>query len=316
MAEKGRALCFEPLGPARLDACAAIAAAAPDPWSRDALARAMDDENHPCFVALAGDEPLGFACFLALGDTADLQLIAVREDARRQGAAEALLRHCLPQLAARGAARVLLELRQSNAAALGLYRKLGFEELAKRPGLYQNPAEDGILMGKDLGAMPKVPARKPIRLKDHDYSQAGCYFITICTKNKQRTLARIVGDAALGVPRTQLTGIGTLVKKRIEHINTISCNHYLEHYVIMPNHIHLLITIKPGTPKAASPTKAAIPQLINSLKALTSKEAGRSLWQRAYYDHIIRDEDDYLRICQYIDENPAKWREDAYYTEI
>ena len=68
-----------------------------------------------------------------------------------------------------------------------------------------------------------------------------------------------------------------------------------------------------GTPRAASPTKALIPKIINALKGLSSKKAGVSLWQRSYHDHIIRNEADYNRITEYIENNPAHWEEDCFY---
>jgi len=151
-----------------------------------------------------------------------------------------------------------------------------------------------------------------MRLKEYDYSSAGYYFITICIKNRHELLGEIVGDAALGVPPGKLTKVGTIVRQRIERINT-SSHCQVDNFVIMPNHVHLLLAIKSGTPRAASPTKAAIPQIVNALKSLTSKEFGESIWQRSYHDHIIRDEFEYRRIWQYIDNNPATWTNDCYY---
>ena len=168
--------------------------------------------------------------------------------------------------------------------------------------------------------MRELPVRKSIRLKGYDYSQAGCYFITICVKDRHELLAHIVGDAAFGVPCAELTQIGTMVKKHIDRIEETS-HVLLDHYTIMPNHIHLLISIKNETPnimghrtpRAASPTKATIPQLVNALKSLASKEFGESMWQRFYHEHIIRNEVEYRRIWQYINENPARWAKDKYY---
>ena len=84
----------------------------------------------------------------------------------------------------------------------------------------------------------------------------------------------------------------------------------------MPNHIHMIIFIcnEEGTMRASSPTQS-IPSLIKSFKTLVSKETGVSLWQRSYYDHIIRDESDYEAIWEYIENNPLKWKEDKLYTE-
>jgi len=174
----------------------------------------------------------------------------------------------------------------------------------------------------------KSPNRKHIRLKDFDYSNAGCYFITICIEDRRELLGKIagddahivppflrpsVGDAALGVPRVKLTPTGEMVKKHVEHINKLSAHIHLDHYVIMPDHIHLLVSIEIGTPRAASPTKAAIPQLVNALKSLTSKKFGETLWQRSYHDRVIRNHAEYLEIWRYIDQNAAKWAEDEYY---
>jgi len=160
--------------------------------------------------------------------------------------------------------------------------------------------------------MKDFPVRKGARLKDYDYSQAGCYFITICVNDRREMLGDVVGDAALGVPSVELTEIGEMVKRRIENIENVS-HSQVNKYIIMPNHVHLLITLSGGTPRAASPTKAVIPQIVNALKSLTSKEAGVSIWQRSYYDHIIRDEAEYLRTWQYIEDNPVNWSEDEYH---
>ena len=65
---------------------------------------------------------------------------------------------------------------------------------------------------------------------------------------------------------------------------------------------------------ASSPTQS-VPQLIRSFKTLVTKELGEQIWQRSYYDHVIRDEADYLRIAEYIQKNPARWREDRFYTD-
>jgi len=92
-------------------------------------------------------------------------------------------------------------------------------------------------------------------------------------------------------------------------------------YIIMPNHLHMIIIIKNeiggyanGTMRTSCPT--TVPNLLRSFKTMVSKEIGFSLWQSRYHDHIIRNEADYLRIWQYIDENPIKWAEDEYYCDV
>ena len=147
--------------------------------------------------------------------------------------------------------------------------------------------------------------RKPNRLKNYDYSSQGAYFITICTLDRKCILSHIVGGDALIAPQTNLTHCGEIARKYIESMPGI------DKYVIMPNHIHLLIAID-GPMKASAPT-ISVPNLIRSFKVLVSKEIGQSIWQRSYHDHIIRDEEDYLNHLRYIENNPIKWSEDNYY---
>lgn len=141
-----------PMAPAMVGPCAAIAATAPDPWRPEDLEQAVTDPNRRCFAALLDGHPVGFACFLAVpgGDNADLQLVAVAPECRRQGVARALLQHALASLANEGVTRVLLEARASNTAAIALYRGLGFAHLADRRAMYAHPQEDGVLMGRGL----------------------------------------------------------------------------------------------------------------------------------------------------------------------
>ena len=167
---------------------------------------------------------------------------------------------------------------------------------------------------------PPLPKRKTVRLKAYDYSQVGSYFITICTIDKSNLLGKIVGDAVPCIPAIELTHIGKTVQSYLEKMNTAIDYAHLDNYVIMPNHVHLLITIDygetAGTQRTTSPTgmsKAVIPRIVHGLKAVTRKYTGRSVWQRSYHDHVIRNENSYQRIWQYIDENPLKWQDDCYF---
>ena len=165
----------------------------------------------------------------------------------------------------------------------------------------------------------KLPNRKNIRLTDYDYSQNGAYFITICVKNKHEILGKIVGDDAYIVPHTEYSEYGNIVNKHIKGISHSYANVIVDKYAIMPNHIHMLIFLNQrdenGTMRASSPTKPVIgiPGIVRSLKTLITKECGFSFWQRGYHDHIIRNETEYQKVWQYIDENPVKWAEDEYY---
>ena len=168
--------------------------------------------------------------------------------------------------------------------------------------------------------MKELPKRKKIRLNGYDYSRTGYYFITICVKDKHEILGEIVGDDAHIVPSTDIPTItlskfGIISDKFIKNIDNTYPDVTVDKYVIMPNHIHLILVIhrKPGHgPMRASVPTAVISNIVRSLKILVTKECGFSFWQRSYHDHIIRDEDEYRRIWQYIDENPAKWHEDCY----
>ncbi len=154
-------------------------------------------------------------------------------------------------------------------------------------------------------------------MPDYDYSQPGAYFVTICTKDRRCILSWItVGADALGGPELRLTAAGKITEKYIlttERISGLS----VDKYVIMPNHIHLLLCVSQdkGPPRASAPTNALIPRAIAVMKHLVNKELKENIWQRSYYEHIIRDERDYLNILRYIDENPAKWAEDNYYID-
>ncbi len=155
-----------------------------------------------------------------------------------------------------------------------------------------------------------MPKRKSTRLKDFNYSSAGGYFITICTKDRKNILSTVVGDGSQDVPKIVLTTIGEVIEKYILSTNRIE-NVYLDKYVIMPNHIHMIVFIKPqnecGTSMAPSPANEMVPHIVSTLKRLCNKEIGYNIFQRSYFDHIIRDKEDYNTRVKYICENPMRW---------
>ena len=157
-----------------------------------------------------------------------------------------------------------------------------------------------------------MPVRKNLRLPDFDYGQSGAYFITVCTDKRRNILSSVVGGDAHIAPCTKLTPIGQVVEKYLLSIPGLGA------YVIMPNHVHMILhssssNILEGPMWASAPTNNLIPSCIRSWKTLVTKELGYGIWQRSYYDHIIRNEDDYISILRYIQENPAKWCDDCYY---
>lgn len=154
------------------------------------------------------------------------------------------------------------------------------------------------------------PKRKHPRLKQYDYSQNGCYFVTVCTKERRELLSSvIVGRADHSPPTVRLTSIGATVDKYIRGIETAYEGVFPDFYVIMPDHIHLLIRMdapENGGMRSSRPTLSTV---IRSLKTMVTREIGRFIWQDSFYDHVVRNEAEYLEIFRYIEENPAKWLE-------
>ena len=153
-----------------------------------------------------------------------------------------------------------------------------------------------------------LPERKNPRLKQFNYSTPCGYFITICTKNMEQSLGKIVGGDAHIAPQMRLSNVGSIVEKYIRRIPGI------HKYIIMPNHLHMIIIIENGAMKASPPTQS-IPSRIRSFKTMVSKEIGHSIFQRSFHDHIIRGENDYRKIWEYIDTNVIRWKDDCFYNE-
>ncbi|HOP12274.1 MAG TPA: hypothetical protein PK629_12375 [Oscillospiraceae bacterium] len=179
--------------------------------------------------------------------------------------------------------------------------------------------------------MNDLPNRKPNRLKDYDYSQNNAYFVTICTKDRHGLLGRIlVGGGFHAAPDIELSEIGKESVRTIEYINTNYHNVRIDEYVIMPNHIHMIVFLTGGhgnpvtgghgNPMAGGHGNPPLQDVIGRFKSFTTKKWNelyktktQEMWQRSFHDHIIRDETDYQNHLQYIDENPGKWAEDKYY---
>ena len=121
---------------------------------------------------------------------------------------------------------------------------------------------------------------------------------------------KIVGDGVLDVPQIKLSRIGKAIEKRIFLINMTYDDITIEKYVIMPNHIHLLVMV--GNENANS-AAMSIPSVVSTLKRFVNKDVGFNVWQRSYHDHVVRCERDYEEIWQYINDNPIRWESDCYY---
>ena len=139
-----------------------------------------------------------------------------------------------------------------------------------------------------------LPTRKQNRLSDFDYSLPGAYFITICTKDR-RNLFWKDSRAQLNTPQdVVLSHWGTIVASAVEQIP----KHYpaisVDRYVVMPNHVHLLLQIHTD-PRGRVIPAPPISIVVQQLKGYCTKQIGASIWQKLFHDHVVRNEKDYTK---------------------
>ena len=214
--------------------------------------------------------------------------------------------------------------------------------------------------------IPPLPRRKTIRLQNYDYSQNGAYFVTICTAHKRPLFGVVRRGDPFGRPPVpayvELSETGRIVESYLTEISSHYPDVHLASYVIMPDHIHMILVLtqnqpqragqcpapteesdlsrrrggtpgppatteKPappcrrgGTPgppattekpappcrRGGTPGPPALPKIINAFKSLTTRKAGISLWQRGYYEHILRNQQDFNEAAGYIAGNPVR----------
>jgi putative transposase len=159
---------------------------------------------------------------------------------------------------------------------------------------------------------PMHQKRKRNRLNEYDYSNAGYYFVTICVNDRENHFGKIInGDCVLNE-------FGKIVKQILENIPVKYPYLSIDYYVIMPNHIHVIIIINPSdvvtgrdlsqedNPK---PKIKSLSEIIGAFKTMSSKELHNKgltefKWQRSFYDRIIRNERELYQIRKYIEQNP------------
>lgn len=153
--------------------------------------------------------------------------------------------------------------------------------------------------------------RKQIRLEKSNYQRVGAYFVTICTKERQCLLWEDVGT---GIARPQkLSDYGQIVKSVIQNIPLHYCSVTVDKYAIMPNHVHMLLTINGDENGRAMPVPT-ISTIVQQMKGYVTKQIGHPIWQSRFYDHIIRDQHEYNDVWEYIENNPLQWELDEMYT--
>jgi len=174
--------------------------------------------------------------------------------------------------------------------------------------------------------------RRAIRLKDYDYSRAGYYFVTVCVNNRELSLGEIKNDCR-GTACCAPNKYGKIVYDEWINTGKFRKNVELDEFIVMPNHFHGIVVINEsgmvsGTARRAptqgfgKPVAGSLSTIMRSFKSAVTKQInesrnmpGAQFWQRNYYEHVIRDEDDLNRIREYIVNNPAKWQEDEYYLD-
>ena len=165
----------------------------------------------------------------------------------------------------------------------------------------------------------EIHHRRSIRLKEYDYSQAGAYFVTICAWNRECLFGEIVNSEVV------LSEYGLIVKQCWEELVYHYRNVKLNTYIIMPNHMHGIINIVDTATVGAgfkpAPTamhkRHGLPEIVRALKTFSSRKInlvrntpGVPVWQRNYYEHVVRNEKDMQSIQEYIVNNPLQWETD------
>ena len=162
-------------------------------------------------------------------------------------------------------------------------------------------------------------ARRSIRLVQFDYRSAGCYFITVCLREREHLLGDVINGEVV------LNAAGKIVESAIIDIGRRNNHMGVDTFVVMPDHFHLILSIKspkdgqPSDRKGAKPRgtlPGSIGAIVQNLKSLTSRRinrlhgvSGRRVWQRNYWERVIRDEAERDQIREYIVTNPQQWEE-------
>ncbi len=170
--------------------------------------------------------------------------------------------------------------------------------------------------------------RRSIRLKGYDYSRNGTYFITICSRNRECIFSELAPGVGAGLapariqePFFQLTEIGKIIENNWRDIPKLYKDVDIVEYIIMPNHIHGILVISTNHRRATARVAPTLSQIIGAFKSKCVidylrfirnnqlNEIGK-IWQRNYYERIIRDKEESDKFRKYIRNNPYKWAED------
>ena len=155
--------------------------------------------------------------------------------------------------------------------------------------------------------MNNLPKRKQIRLKDYDYSQNGYYFITICTKDRKNLFWETDSNpVGADIIRPKLSPCGEIAERAIHNISSHYVHICADQYVIMPDHIHLILKISNTAESGRMVSAPTTSTVVGQMKRWISREIGEPVWQKSFFEHIIRDKEDYLARLEYMQNNPLK----------
>ena len=152
----------------------------------------------------------------------------------------------------------------------------------------------------------ELPKRKRIRLEGYDYSSCGAYFVTICVAGRNALLRNVGANCVRPHEIPPLSAIGKTIDFEIAKLNHVYENVSVDKYCIMPDHIHLIVFIAPDE-SGRTQFAPTLLRTIKQFKGSITKQIGFSIWQKSFYDKIIRSERGYQEVCGYIDENPLEW---------
>ena len=162
-------------------------------------------------------------------------------------------------------------------------------------------------------------SRHSLSLKNYDYTQTGAYFVTICTQGRECLFGEVMDD------EMQLNEAGRMVARWWSELTSKFPTVSLDSYVLMPNHLHGIVGIGQkgdSMTDQGAHAGAPLPTMVQWFKTMTTNEYirgvkdgsfpqfERKLWQRNYYEHVVRNEDELNSIRQYISQNPAEWHLD------
>ena len=154
--------------------------------------------------------------------------------------------------------------------------------------------------------MNNLPKRKQIRIDNYDYSTPGAYFITVCTANREKCFWSECRGELSSPANIPLSNIGIIVNNEIQKLNSVYDAIRVDKYCIMPDHIHFIISIN-ADENGRTQFAPTISRVMKQFKGSITKQVGQPIWQKSFYDHGIRNQQDYNEIWQYIENNPLKY---------